>query len=111
MISRRAAIASGERLAAWRSSARGCMACEGAATLVSGCTTNTMTRMAAATSATTPATIGRIAPLIDLLMWSPVVLGETTVGKLRQDDGLHARPFDAPARNTAHSGDALDSVT
>src|SRR3954471_2585187 len=101
MMSRRAVIASGERSAAWRSSARGCMACGGDATLVSGCTMNTMTRMVAAASATTPATIGRIAPLIDLLIWAPVVLGQT-VGKLRQDDVLRARPFDAPARNTAH---------
>src|SRR6478752_2871916 len=100
MISRREAIASGERPPAWRSSAR-CMACDGGATLVSGCTMNTMTRMAAAASATTPATIGRIAPLIDLLMWAPVVMGQA-VGKLRQDDVVRARPFDAPARNTAH---------
>src|SRR6185503_18765346 len=109
MISRRAVIASGERPPAWRSSARGCMACDGAATLVSGCTMNKMTRMAAATSATTPAAIGRIAPLIDVLMWAPVVLGPT-VGKLRQDDvdvrALLTRRHEIPLI----SGNALDSA-
>src|SRR6476620_933306 len=111
MISRRAAIASGERLPAWRSSARGCMACEGAATLVSGCTRNTITRMAAAASATTPATIGWIAPLNDLLILvaprSPGTTQSEQCGKMTYCvRALLTRQHEIPLI----SGNAFDSV-